>query len=167
MWDRYFKAFGDTGKGGAENPPFLFSEKIELFLAPGGVGAWDRFLNTDIVFANMKKIYLTYGMVSISGDDSVTLQTLPYIKAGAFVGPSATCQIWPNIPLSISGANFSSKLSGFKLEQSQPSELNFGVAASTGDVSLRVEANMFFTALLVNPTNLFVTLSLAGYAYRS
>jgi len=162
-----FRKYNDVGKGGNENPPFLFSEKIELFLASGGVGAWDRFLNTDIVFANMKKLILTYGTVSISADDTITLQTLPFIKSGAFVGPSANCQIWPNIPMSISGPNFTSSSPGFRLEQGQPSKLNFGAVASIGDVSLRVEANMFFTALLVNPTNMYVTLSLAGYAFRS
>jgi len=155
-------------RGGGDNPPFLFSEKIELHKLAAAVGQWDTFIVQDITFANVKKLFLTYGMVDISGDDSVTLQTLPFVKAGCFINAGAGTDAWPQIPQTISGApNYVSNKSGFVLQQGRPSELNFGLSCAGGDVKLNIDSYIFYNALVVNNVDMYVTLSLSGYAYRS
>jgi len=154
-------------RGGGDNPPFLFSEKIELHKL-SGAGAWDSFIVQDITFANVKKLYLTYGMIDISGDDQVTLQTLPFVKAGAMLSPGAGSQIWPQVPQIISGApTYVSNTSGFVLQQGKPSDLNFGITCPAGDVTLNIDSYIFYNVLLVNPVHMYVTLSISGYVYRS
>lgn len=155
-------------RGGGDNPPFLFSEKIELFVQRPPIGQWDTFIVQDITFANTKKIFLTYGMVDISGDDSVTLQTLPFVKAGAFLSAGAGCEAWPQIPQVITGApTYQSNKSGFVLQQGRPSDLSFGVQSPVGNVKLNIDSYIFYNALVVNAINMYVTLSISGYAYRS
>jgi len=153
-------------RGGGDNPPFLFSEKIEL-QAASAAGAWDSFVTSTLTFANCKKLYLTYGMLEISSDDNVTLQTLPFTKAGGFIGIGANSSSWPQIPMVVAGANFNSNAQGFNLDRGNPSELNFGIFNPTGNAQILVQAYIFYPVNKVNPVTTYVTLSLSGYAYRS